>query len=135
MTIGINEDRDLITLFGGSVARQTRDLLGSASCARIGSNRSDRGSARRSPLGKILPPVTCLIISTLPMANARHADVFKHLVIDFLEQFLLYIAGIKGVGILSDSIKPGPDAAHTSSSSSVFASSRTGVSKPSVNQS
>ena len=73
-----------------------------------------------------------------PVAGARYADVLQRLVIDIPEQVHLDIGCLEGVGVLpeADARQPRPDVAHdASSSSSAFASSRSGLSKPSVNQS
>ena len=71
------------------------------------------------------------------MAGARHADVLQHLVIDTVQQVHLDVVGLEGVGILAEanSSQPRPDVAHdVNSSSSAFASCKSLVSKPSVNQ-
>src|SRR6516164_4814201 len=71
------------------------------------------------------------------MARTRHANVFQHLIIDLGEQVSVNVVGLEGVGILgeTDLLEPTPYSAHAaSSSSSAFASFRSGVSKPSVNQ-
>jgi hypothetical protein len=72
-----------------------------------------------------------------PVAGTGHADVLQHLVIDAVQQVHLDVVCLKGVGILAEanSGQPGPDIAHgVSSSSSAFASFKSGASKPSVNQ-
>jgi hypothetical protein len=72
------------------------------------------------------------------MTGARDADVLKHLVIDLLEQIHVDVVGLEGIGILAKTnrLQPCPDLAHAlSCSSSVLASFKSSVSKPSVNQS
>ena len=72
------------------------------------------------------------------MAGARYADVLQQLIIEPGEQIRVDVIGFEGVGILAetDCLQPIPNRAQAeSSSSSAFASCRTGVSKPSVNQS
>ena len=77
------------------------------------------------------------IAQAQPMACARHANVFQHLIIDLGEQVSVNVVGFEGVGILgeTDLFEPIPYCAHAASSSrSAFASLRSWVSKPSVNQ-
>jgi hypothetical protein len=77
------------------------------------------------------------IAQAQPMACARHANVFQHLIIDLDEQVSVNVVGFEGVGILGETncLEPIPYCAHAASSSrSAFASFRSGVSKPSVNQ-
>jgi len=71
------------------------------------------------------------------MTCARHANVFQHLIIDLGEQVSVNVVGFEGVGILgkTDLLEPISYCAHAASSSrSAFASFRSAVSKPSVNQ-
>jgi len=77
------------------------------------------------------------IAQAQPMARARHANVFQHLIIDLGEQISVNVVGFEGVGRLgeTDLLEPIPYCAHAASSSrSAFASLRSWVSKPSVNQ-
>ena len=71
------------------------------------------------------------------MAGTRRANVFQHLIIDLGEQVSVNVVGFEGVGILgeTDLLEPIPYCTHAASSSrSAFASFRSCVSKPSVNQ-
>jgi len=71
------------------------------------------------------------------MPADRDADVLQHRVIDLTEQVHPDFIGVKGVGILAKTnrLQPFPDLARgLSCSSSTFASFKSSVSKPSVNQ-
>jgi hypothetical protein len=70
------------------------------------------------------------------MPGARYSDVFQRLIIDPTQQVHINIVGLKRSSVLSEtySIEPGANLAHACScSNSDFASLKTGVSKPSVN--
>ena len=71
------------------------------------------------------------------VACARYANIFQHLVVNLTEQIDVEIVSHESIGILGEinRLQPFADLAHISScSSSAFASFRSRVSNPSVNQ-
>ena len=71
------------------------------------------------------------------MACARYANILQHLVVDLPEQIDVDVVGLESVGILGEinRLQPFADLAHIAScSSNAFASFRSRVSNPSVNQ-
>ena len=69
--------------------------------------------------------------------RGQSVNIFQRLIVHLFEQVHINVVGLEGVGILgeADSLQPIPDRAHTAScSNNAFASCRTGVSNPSVNQ-
>src|SRR5262249_1541088 len=71
------------------------------------------------------------------MTCARHTDVLQQLVVNLPKQINVKIVGLEGISILAEAnrFQPFAHLAHTAScSSSAFASFRSRVSKPSVNQ-
>src|SRR6516162_7312427 len=71
------------------------------------------------------------------MACARYTDIFQQLIVYLRQQINVDVICLKGIGILgeTDRLQPFADLAHVAScSSNAFASFRSRVSNPSVNQ-